>query len=216
MKTPIFFRVFTDLDSVSVHKYAKKEQYSAYLTEQAWSIKDLLHGIKKKNFLRDTASNPERARQRFFARSVCQFTTQVHLSQSCNQSYNNCIFQIPQSSHCFPSSSTNTSFTKIEDTFFISTQSIFNQVFKMIVRLQHTCRISASDKNYQDSFRFSFVIQIFKQQWGSHRNCSRRTRKQKVGRILLTDFTNQADHRPIQFTFRAILIPQKFCAHGQY
>ena len=48
MKTPIFFRVFTDLDSVSVHKYAKKEQYSAYLTEQAWSIKDLLHGIKKK------------------------------------------------------------------------------------------------------------------------------------------------------------------------
>ena len=42
-----FFCVFMDLDSVSVHKHAKKErgQYQAILTEQAWSIKDLLYGF---------------------------------------------------------------------------------------------------------------------------------------------------------------------------
>ena len=43
-----FFCEFMDLDSVSVHKHAKKElgQYPAILTEQAWSIKDLLHGFR--------------------------------------------------------------------------------------------------------------------------------------------------------------------------
>ena len=37
-----------DLNFVSVHKDAKRErgQYPAILTELAWSIKDLLHGIK--------------------------------------------------------------------------------------------------------------------------------------------------------------------------
>ena len=42
------FRVFMDLDFVSVHKIAKRErgQYPAILTELAWSIKDLLYGIK--------------------------------------------------------------------------------------------------------------------------------------------------------------------------
>ena len=37
-----------DLDFVSVHKDAKRErgQYPAILTELAWSIKDLLYGIK--------------------------------------------------------------------------------------------------------------------------------------------------------------------------
>jgi len=36
-----------DRDVVEVHKLAKKErgQYSAILTEQAWSIKDLLYGF---------------------------------------------------------------------------------------------------------------------------------------------------------------------------
>ena len=39
-----FFCVFMDRDGVEVHKHAKKErgQYPAILTEQAWSIKDLL------------------------------------------------------------------------------------------------------------------------------------------------------------------------------
>ena len=42
------FCVFMDLDFVSVHKNVKRErgQYPAILTERAWSIKDLLHGIK--------------------------------------------------------------------------------------------------------------------------------------------------------------------------
>ena len=42
------FCVFMDRDFVSVHKNAKRElgQYPAILTELAWSIKDLLYGIK--------------------------------------------------------------------------------------------------------------------------------------------------------------------------
>ena len=41
-----FFCVFMDLDFISVHKLAKKEQsqYPAILAEQTWSIKDLLYG----------------------------------------------------------------------------------------------------------------------------------------------------------------------------
>jgi len=37
-----------DRDGVEVHKLAKKErgQYQAILTEQAWSIKDLLYGFR--------------------------------------------------------------------------------------------------------------------------------------------------------------------------
>ena len=43
----VFFCVFMDRDGVEVHKHAKKEQgqYQAILTEQAWSIKDLLYGF---------------------------------------------------------------------------------------------------------------------------------------------------------------------------
>ena len=42
------FCVFMDRDEVEVHKNAKRErgQYPAILTELAWPIKDLLHGIK--------------------------------------------------------------------------------------------------------------------------------------------------------------------------
>ena len=42
-----FFCVFMDRDEVEVNKLAKKErgQYSAILTEQTWSIKDLLYGF---------------------------------------------------------------------------------------------------------------------------------------------------------------------------
>ena len=50
------FCVFMDRDEVEVHKNAKRErgQYEAVLTELAWSIKDLLYGIKssEKNDLR--------------------------------------------------------------------------------------------------------------------------------------------------------------------
>ena len=43
-----FFREFMDQDGVEAHKLAKKEwgQYPAILTEQAWSIKDLLYGFR--------------------------------------------------------------------------------------------------------------------------------------------------------------------------
>ena len=39
--------MFMDRDEVEVHKLAKKErgQYTAILTEQTWSIKDLLYGF---------------------------------------------------------------------------------------------------------------------------------------------------------------------------
>ena len=43
----LLFCVFMDRDGVEVHKLAKKElgRYPAILTEQAWSIKDLLYGF---------------------------------------------------------------------------------------------------------------------------------------------------------------------------
>ena len=58
------FCVFVDRDGVEVHKHAKKErgQYQAILTEQAWSVKDLLYGFWGKLFFRDKAGSPERAR----------------------------------------------------------------------------------------------------------------------------------------------------------
>ena len=42
------FCVFMDRDEVEVHKNVKRErgQYPTILTELAWSIKDLLYGIK--------------------------------------------------------------------------------------------------------------------------------------------------------------------------
>ena len=50
-----FFCVFVDQDGVEVHKLTKKErgQYPAILTEKAWSIKDLLFGLRG-NFSRGT------------------------------------------------------------------------------------------------------------------------------------------------------------------
>ena len=43
-----FFCVFMEQEGVKVHKHAKNErgQYPATLTKQAWSIKDLLYGIR--------------------------------------------------------------------------------------------------------------------------------------------------------------------------
>jgi len=43
-----FFRVFMDRDGAEVHKLAKNErgQYQTILTEQDWSIKDLLYGFR--------------------------------------------------------------------------------------------------------------------------------------------------------------------------
>ena len=48
-----FFCVFMDRDEVEVHKH-ERGQYPAILTEQAWSIKDLLYGIKHPNMINYT------------------------------------------------------------------------------------------------------------------------------------------------------------------
>ena len=68
-----------DRDEVEVHKHAKKErgQYPAILTEQVWSIKDLLYDLKHKKkkrslILRDKARNTEREVSLHFARSGSQ------------------------------------------------------------------------------------------------------------------------------------------------
>ena len=68
-----FSWVFMDRDEVEVHKLAKKErgQYPTILTEQTWSIKDLLY-LSGKFFMRDTAGSPERARWFHLARSGSQ------------------------------------------------------------------------------------------------------------------------------------------------
>ena len=64
-----FFCVFMDRDQVEVHKLAKKErgQYPAILTEQTWSIKDLLYG-----FWGNFACGIQRARWLHLARSGSQ------------------------------------------------------------------------------------------------------------------------------------------------
>ena len=47
MLAKFFFCVFMDRDEVEVNELAKKErgQYPAILTDQTWSIKNLLHGF---------------------------------------------------------------------------------------------------------------------------------------------------------------------------
>ena len=53
-----------DRDEVEVHKHAKKErgQYPAILTEQAWSIKDLLYDLKHQKMIFDLAGPSEKSR----------------------------------------------------------------------------------------------------------------------------------------------------------
>ena len=48
-----FFGMFMDRDEVEIHKLSEKErdQYPAILTEQTWSIKDLLYGFCGEIFL---------------------------------------------------------------------------------------------------------------------------------------------------------------------
>ena len=47
------FKIYGLLTKREVHKHAKKElgQYPAILIEQAWSINDLLYGIKHQNMI---------------------------------------------------------------------------------------------------------------------------------------------------------------------
>ena len=86
-----FFCVFMDWDEVEVHKLVKKErgQYPTILTEQTWSIKDLLYGFPG-NFSfgieRVFPSGPITARDLFIlpARGASHITTcriKIHQSQ---------------------------------------------------------------------------------------------------------------------------------------
>ena len=63
LQSSLFTCLWTDRDRVEVHKLTKKEwgQYQAILTEQAWSIMDLLYGFQK-FFLWDTAGSSKWAR----------------------------------------------------------------------------------------------------------------------------------------------------------
>ena len=58
-----FYCLFMDLDEVEVHKHVKKErgQYPAILTEQAWSIKDLLYDLKHQKMIFDLAGPIEKS-----------------------------------------------------------------------------------------------------------------------------------------------------------
>ena len=53
-----------DRDEVEVHKHAKKErgQYPVILTEQSWSIKDLLYDLKHQKMIFDLAGPSEKSR----------------------------------------------------------------------------------------------------------------------------------------------------------
>ena len=63
-----------DRDEVEVHKLAKKErgQYPAILTEQTWSIKDLLYGFWGNFACGIQRVVPERAKWLHLARSGSQ------------------------------------------------------------------------------------------------------------------------------------------------
>ena len=67
-----FFCVFMDRDEVEVHKLAKKErgQYPAILTEQTWSIKDLLYGRARSLHLARSRSSPYNNMCYYMASSV--------------------------------------------------------------------------------------------------------------------------------------------------
>ena len=54
------FGLLTKFFSVKMAGYWPSSFF--YLTEQAWSLKDLSYGFGRNFFLRDTAGSPERAR----------------------------------------------------------------------------------------------------------------------------------------------------------
>ena len=72
----LFFCDFMNRGEVEVHKNAKKErgQYPAILTEQAWSIKDLLYGFIVKLRLQKIQTKHETVLlgQKFFAAGWCK------------------------------------------------------------------------------------------------------------------------------------------------
>ena len=79
-----------DRDEVEVHKNAKKErgQYSAILTEQAWSIKDLLYGFTIKLKLQQqnkTRQETALLGKKFFIAGRCKIYFQCIFGLACNR-----------------------------------------------------------------------------------------------------------------------------------
>ena len=75
-------------DEVEVHKNAKKErgQYPAILTEQAWSIKDLLYGFTFKLKLQQqskTGNETALLGKKFFIAGRCKI--QCNFGLACNR-----------------------------------------------------------------------------------------------------------------------------------
>ena len=81
-----------DQDEVEVHKLAKKEQgqYPVILTEQTWSIKDLLYGFRG-NFACGIQRVVPSGQDGFIlpARVVNHSARLVHLARSWSWAYNN-------------------------------------------------------------------------------------------------------------------------------
>ena len=81
-----------DRDEVEVHKNAKKErgQYPAILTEQAWSIKDLLYGFTIKLKLQQqnkckTRHETALLGKKFFLAGRCKIYFQCIFGLACNR-----------------------------------------------------------------------------------------------------------------------------------
>ena len=79
-----------DRDEVEVHKNAKKErgQYPAILTEQAWSIKDLLYGFTiKLKLQKQNKTRHETALlgKKFFIAGRCKIYFQCIFGLACNR-----------------------------------------------------------------------------------------------------------------------------------
>ena len=87
-----FFFVFMDGDEVEVHKNAKKKKerghYPAILTEQAWSIKNLLYGftikleLPQQNKTRHETALPGK---KFFIAGRCKIYFQCIFGLACNR-----------------------------------------------------------------------------------------------------------------------------------
>ena len=79
-----------DRDEVEVNKNAKKErgQYPAILTEQAWSIKDLLYGFTMKLKLQQqnkTRHENDLLGMKFFIAGRCKIYFQCIFGLACNR-----------------------------------------------------------------------------------------------------------------------------------
>ena len=79
-----------DRDEVEVHENAKKErgQYPAILTEQAWSIKDLLYGFTFKLKLQQqnkTGHETALLGKKFFIAGRCKIYFQCIFGLACNR-----------------------------------------------------------------------------------------------------------------------------------